>query len=243
MKVKLLFIFKQSINILSIVLSSYLLYDEFNLFLSKPTYSSADERILEPENFPGIFLCPLPAYNLSQLQKHGYKSSYTYVTGATNERFNTWSGNGSAKIEEVANDIAMIKTVKDCPSLTIKYKTIKKYDAVKFELAKSGNPPGQCCRAIIPENAKKDSLKSMYFFIHLSRNPNIEGFQMFLSNMESFHKFKMLQFNTNGILLKAVRNKPGYKVFKIRIHDHIRLEEDPKIQCRNYINMNDYSKV
>ena len=240
----LLFIFKQSIYILSVVLSSYLLYDDFNLFLSKPTYSSADERILEPENFPGIFLCPLPAYNLSQLQRHGYKSSYNYVIGRMKKKeLLNWSGNESFEIEKVANDIAMIKTIKDCPNLTIKYKTIKKYDRVKYELAKSGNPPGQCCRAIIPENAKKDSLKSMYFFIHLSRNPNIEGFQMFLSNQESFHKFKMLQFNTNGILLKAVRKKPGYKVFKIKIHDHVRLEEDPKIQCRNYMYKSDYSKV
>ena len=50
-----------------------------------------------------------------------------------------------------------------------------------------------------------------------------------------------MQFNTNGILLKAYKNKPGYKVFRTRIHDHIRLEEDPNISCKDYKNKIEYS--
>ena len=235
---------KLSINILSVVLSSHLLYDDFNLFLSKPTYSSDNERNLKPENFPGIFLCSMPAYNYSELKRHGYLTMFNYTMGLMkNNKIAAWSGNGSVEIEKVANDIAMIKTVKDCPNLRVKYTFKKiKLDRVKFELAYSGNPPGQCCRAIIPENAKDHSAITFIFDVTLSKNPDIEGFQIFLSNQESFHKFNMLQFNTNGILLKAYKNKPGYKVFRTRIHDHIRLEEDPNISCKDYKNKIEYSK-
>ena len=237
-------ILKININILSIVFSLYLLYDDFILFFSKPTFSSDNERILKPENFPGIFVCPMPAYNMSQLKRHGYMTSYHYIMGnIKNENYRTWAGNGSVEIDKVANDVAMIKGVNDCPSLTVMYSAIKKDDRVKFELAYTGSPPGLCCRAIIPENANEDSVETLIFHVPLSMNPNMEGFQIFLSNQESFHKFKMLEFNTNGILLKAYQKKPGDTIFRIKIHDHIRLEEDPKIQCKVYQKKLDYSKV
>ena len=244
MKVNFLFLIKFGVNLFSIVLSFYLLYEDFEMFLSKPTYTSDNEEFIQPENFPGIFLCPLPAYNLSQLNKHGYTSSFTYITGRVDDKSKiSWSGNISDEVEKVADEVVMLKSIKDCPGLHIRFHRIQKYTEVKFELAYSGNPPSQCCRAIIPENSKEESVITINVYYLLKKNPNIEGFQIFLSNQESFHKLKMHQFNTNGIILKTFKKDSGYKVFKVRIHDHIHLEEDSKIQCKNYKKKTDYAEV
>ena len=66
---------------------------------------------------------------------------------------------------------------------------------------------------------------------------------MFISSQESSHRMKMLQFNTNGILLKTFHKNPGYTIFNIRIYEHLRLDDDPKIQCKNYMKPKDYAEV
>ena len=57
------------INISSIVLTSFLLYEDFHLFLTKPTYSSISNRKLQPVHFPEITLCPFPSFDEDQLGK------------------------------------------------------------------------------------------------------------------------------------------------------------------------------
>ena len=79
--------------------------------------------------------------------------------------------------------------------------------------------------------------------VTIEKNTMIEAFQMFMSSQESSHRLKMLQFNTNGVLIKATRKNPGYKVFNLKIHEHLRLENDPKVQCRNYQNPRDFIEV
>ena len=66
---------------------------------------------------------------------------------------------------------------------------------------------------------------------------------MFISSQESSHRMKMLQFNTNGILLKTFHKNPGYTIFNIRIYEHLRLDDDPKIQCKNYMKPKEYAEV
>ena len=67
-------------------------------------------------------MCPMPAYNLSQLKRYGYMTSYHYIMGnINNKNYRTWAGNGSVEIDKVANDVAMIKAVNDCPNLTVEY--------------------------------------------------------------------------------------------------------------------------
>ena len=57
------------INISSIVLTLFLLYEDFHLFLTKPTYSSISNRKLQPVHFPEITLCPFPSFDEDQLGK------------------------------------------------------------------------------------------------------------------------------------------------------------------------------
>ena len=66
---------------------------------------------------------------------------------------------------------------------------------------------------------------------------------MFISSQESSHRLKLLQYNTNGVMIKGSINNPGYKVYNIKIHEHLRLEDDPKVHCRNYHNPKDYAEV
>ena len=63
------------------VMTAYLLYDEISLFVSKPTLTSISRAHLGPEHFPEIRVCPVPAFLQSQLQSHGYMSSFDFSMG------------------------------------------------------------------------------------------------------------------------------------------------------------------
>ena len=54
------------INIISIVVTCILLYNDFTFFLSKPTFSSNSKGSLHPQSFPDIMLCPFPAFDFSK---------------------------------------------------------------------------------------------------------------------------------------------------------------------------------
>ena len=87
------FLFKNSINITSAVLTFYLLYEDFQLFFSKPTYTSNSESKLQPKNFPSIILCPFPTFDQEELLKIGYEDGYDYAKGKIEgSNLNSWIG-------------------------------------------------------------------------------------------------------------------------------------------------------
>ena len=75
------FLLKLGIDFLAASLSSYLLFEDFNLYLAKPTYSSKSVQKLNYEHFPNIFICPFPSYDMKVLLKNGYLNDYDYIKG------------------------------------------------------------------------------------------------------------------------------------------------------------------
>ena len=190
-------VLKFFLNISSIALFLYILVQDIRLFLSKETYTSSKREKLKPSNFPDIILCPFPAVDLNQLTKHGYRSYNEYFKGniEDSER-GGWCGNSSGPIENVTKDISAMKTVKDCPTMKVKFDHDSyEYLKLKFELSLSVFPNGRCCQSIKPRDSKNYAVKKMYFNVKMNESlPLVEGFQMFLSSLETNHIQKLNKF-------------------------------------------------
>ena len=73
------------VKLLFAVITAYLLLDEILVFLSMPTFTSETRTMLGPEHFPQIRLCPFPAFNQSQLERQGYRTSYEFTLGTVRQ--------------------------------------------------------------------------------------------------------------------------------------------------------------
>ena len=101
-----------------LLLTLYLLTEEFIAYLIlKPTLTRLSQDNLKPSNFPDILICPVPSFDLEELQRLGYEHSHDYTMGVSPfYQSDGWIGNQSAMgAEEVSHKISIIKTVQDCP--------------------------------------------------------------------------------------------------------------------------------
>ena len=172
-------IIKVIIYILSIICTSYLLLEDIMLFISKPTYSSNSEEKLQPKNYPNILVCPFPSYDLSQLKKHGYLDAYSYCKGdlqGEGEFTRGWCGKSNEAIEDVIDDISVLKSIRDCPKLealflepVLDWKDWK-FEKIEYELTNLLYPHGKCCQAKIPEKAKKSHVVKESIFLFLKKS-------------------------------------------------------------------------
>ena len=71
----------RALKLVFALMTSYLLYDEISIFISKPTFTSLSRTYLGPEHFPEIKVCPVPAFLNSELKRHGYRNSHDFVLG------------------------------------------------------------------------------------------------------------------------------------------------------------------
>ena len=129
------------------VMTAYLLYDEISLFISKPTFTSISRAPLGPEHFPEIRVCPVPSFLQSELQSHGYVSSFDFSQGnLRNTGLKGWFGNQSD-----SRDVARLTDVEDCPSVSLKFRTDQAITWTQAEMAvtRSINPFGKCCKGEI----------------------------------------------------------------------------------------------
>ena len=183
------------IYILSIICTSYLLLEDIMLFLSKPTYSSNSEEKLQPKNYPNILVCPFPSYDLSQLKKHGYLDAYSYCKGdlqGEGEFTRGWCGKSNKVVEDVIDDISVLKSIKDCPKMEAFFKkedhidfTDWKSETIHFEMTKLLNPHGRCCQAKIPRNAnKRHVIKVCFPIVKIMITHNIS-----IKDSENIEKF------------------------------------------------------
>ena len=83
------------------VITAYLLVDEILVFLSMPTFTSETRTLLGAEHFPQIRLCPFPAFNQSELERQGYRTSYEFTLGTLRQR-------GSLSLVEECRGLALI---------------------------------------------------------------------------------------------------------------------------------------
>ena len=240
------FLFRNGINIVSAVLTFYLLYEDIQLFLSKPTFSSNSESKLQPKNFPIIVLCPFPTFDQESLWKYRYEDGYDYAKGVImGSSSNGWIGNSSKSVENINEEISLLKSEKDCPFLSALFDEnnySKKYENIQFEMTETSYPNGRCCKAKIPSKSQENVLIKLWMrmLINDTNNSMIHGFQMYFVSQESYH---ILKLNTNGIPMTAESKYKGYMKYEVRVQNIRNLVEDPKIRCKNYPKVNGYNEV
>ena len=240
-------LFKQCVNILATVISACLLYDDLCLFFSKPTYSSKFNIKLQSRHLPDFFICPIPAFDQLELQKHGYKTSYNFMKGQiryTKASFKSWIGNSSDADETTLDDISLIKSVKDCPRFFVMFEEKIKHTFASFTLTTPVFPHGRCCKVFLHKNQTNSPIVRVGIVVKLNKNNTLlKGFRLFLSSKEESHHLKLGNCNKNGIDMKAILNETGMKYYSVKILEEFDLQEDPKVSCKNYDNRYGYGKV
>ena len=162
-----------------------------------------------------------------------------------------WSGNNSnITPEDIINDIAVIRTVDDCPQTKVNMKLSEKdndqiqYVSLSFELTTEVYPSGRCCRAIIPDQASSWTISGLLLKIETKDHlPSVEGFQVHLSDRESANVFHRNKFNIDGIELKASKKTLGYVLYNLKMYKDLHLENDRNYACKNYPQIGDYNEV
>ena len=180
-------------------------------------------------------------------------SHYDVITlkGRINSYMRGWSGNNSnITPEDIINDIAVIRTVDDCPQTKVNMKLSEKdndqiqYVSLSFELTTEVYPSGRCCRAIIPDQASSWTISGLLLKIETKDHlPSVEGFQVHLSDRESANVFHRNKFNIDGIELKASKKTLGYVLYNLKMYTAIHLENDRKYPCKNYLHIGDFNEV
>ena len=146
----------QSIKIGFILLTSYLLLEEFYIFfIVRPTLTTQTKSRITPHDFPEIIICPIPSFAQEELLSVGYENSYKYAIGITEEDHNEiirgWTGNQSQlNVKEVKKKVSIIQDVADCPETKVDISVEGVTTKIKLDMELSHNiyPKGICCNAV-----------------------------------------------------------------------------------------------
>lgn len=149
------------LQITFLVLTFFLLYNEFTLYFLRQTNTAVSKTKIGPLNFPQIMMCPVPSFDQEIISKHGYKNSYKYSQGLIkgNKTFVGWAGNSSIGVDIVESNISILKNDTNCPKETFivfEVDGVGVSEKVSFELTKPLHPYGKCCKIIKPKLAKKE---------------------------------------------------------------------------------------
>ena len=226
-KIQRKFVFKFIIDIFSTFLTTYILYEIFEQFLSKPTFFSNYKEKLQPRHFPDIFVCPLPSFNLSGLVKHGYMNGYLYSIGYMKDsKHRGWNGNSSTIPSIVLQDISTWKSVEDCPKIRVLFENEKPF-YMNMTLARMTFPQGLCCQPIISDHAEKSGVVNIVVVDEKGKNA-AEGFQVYFATQQSSHVFKINNFYTKGQIFRAYEKDTVNTIWKVKVFEKVSLEEDKK---------------
>ena len=146
----------QSIKIGFVLLTSYLLLEEFYIFfIVRPTLTTQTKSRITPLDFPEIIICPIPSFSQEELLSVGYENSYKYAIGITEEAHDEiirgWTGNQSQlNVKEVKKKVSIIQDVADCPETKVDISVEGVTSKIKLDMELSHNiyPKGICCKAV-----------------------------------------------------------------------------------------------
>jgi hypothetical protein len=140
-------------------LTLYLIHKEFQVFLTKPTFTSRTNEYLKPNLKPDIIICPQPGFDQKALAQHGYFNSFQYSMGLYVSGSKMW-WNLNSKIGPIKliEEISTIKRSSVYPVswLKIKYENEFEYLYVNYTFTRTIHPYGRCLRIIMPERAKME---------------------------------------------------------------------------------------
>ena len=107
--------FKSIVRILLTIFTLFLIYEELVVYISIPVHTTKYKKSFSSDQFPDIFVCHIPGFNLHQLRRHGYRGSNAFMFGEHQSQ-RGWIGNGTeASTEEIIRDISNIPSIDKCP--------------------------------------------------------------------------------------------------------------------------------
>ena len=199
-----------------------------------------------PQDYPDITICPFPSYDQPQMLSQGYGQSFEYAKGILNGRnVKGWSGNGSKAVDEIIEDISILKSPEDCPltRVVLLHSNSENFVPIQMKLTRVMHPGGRCCQALVPNDAHNSTIGGLTFRVDLENNlPLVDGFQIFLSNRESANHFHRKKFNIDGVELKASTKELGYMLYNLKTFKEIFLDTNGKFNCKNYDSGGEYSQ-
>ena len=231
------------------IFASYLIFEEFYTFwVLKPTYTTASKRDKKPEDFPDILLCPEPAIDIEAGISRGYEGIDEYYLG-----FNLldglhqigWVGNISENLTTVSEEISILKSEIDCP---ISDKTFFTFDVfnisetlnwVDFKLTKALYPNHICCKVKTPEISKSYALIGMQIFTSFENKP-YNAFTVYMADPLTSSYFNLHKSSMLGN--KIVSGHKGARVYKIKVLEDEKLDDDPQYSCIDYKVKGKYQK-
>ena len=211
-------IFKQQslkclLNICCTILAIiFLLHEFYNFLFLQPTTSSTKEIHLSANIFPVVSLCPEPAFNLNNLNHHGYKGVFKYYTGnlpnpdkprgPATETYSGWGGKGRMNQTELLKNLSTGLRVSDMvrkarflykdPEMNYNYgEAIRSEAAVVY-------PIGQCLHLSIPRNIEKEAIMKLSIKFNNTFMTNIKDVGVYLKNPNNDVGFLPSPYKING---------------------------------------------
>ena len=230
------------LKILFTILATYLIYDEFKVFLIKrPTYTSTEKRKMNPEDFPEIILCPEPSIDINAVRSRGYLNTVGYFKGRYNSsdlQLISWGGNTSEgeDVKIISEEISALKSATDCEKVKLYFKDTKSskriYTSSNLVRAKAFYPYHQCCKVIPPTESHIYPLLGSRFYFSILNDSIYGSAQVFLKDLVSTSYFD--QYKKFMIGDKIVSNGKGMMNYKVKIMEDKKIENDPQYQCIDY---------
>ena len=224
-----------------IILCGLVLAEElYVFFFEKPTLTRTIKEKLNKDHFPEILICPEPSSNTTELQRLGYLDFYYYAGGfeigldGETTKVPGWSGNGTANVTEVSQQIAVLKTDQDCafsPYSLITYSfsldDLEAFEPLEFELVSALYPMHKCCKIKRPKQDKMPPILQI-----ITGNFSFNKIRVLLADPFSASIFTQHVPTTFGDRIKTPeKDTSGMSLYTIKITEEIHLEEDPSYPC------------
>ena len=225
------------------IFASYLIVDTFyTLLVRKPTYTSNEKRPISVDDFPEIIICPERSTDTTALNLRGYPSPEEYYKGLN---FG-WVGNRSEDVKDVYSEISTLKSNRECEHSKNHFGFYESENMTKteveFNLTRAFSPYHICCKIVPPELAK--SVPLGLFAFQFKNHSLVNGtYRVFMADRVTasiFDQHKLSIMLGDNLVSKSDYN--GYMVYRVKITEDIRLENDPHYPCIDYKIMGEYAE-
>ena len=198
-----------------------------------------------PKLYPDITVCSDPPFNISGFQGRGYGESFEYAKGKMwpDTSMVGWAGNTT--VEDVIDNAAILKSVNDCPVLTLFLEQMEKTSFIKpsFEMTRMMHPKGKCCKVIPPKEILNSTLAGLVLKVKKKdkRFDITNGYTIYLSNREEYDDYNFDFFKIDGETLSTSKDNLGYWQYKLKINEMEYLDNHKDYPCKYYTLQNDFN--
>ena len=151
------------LKVLFTMLCIFMIFNDLYIVVfERPTLTTQITQPLQLEDFPDFTFCPLPSTDLDQLEVEGFNGVVNYKLGLDRKKNDStvgWVGNKTKDVSELLIKLSTLKSVADCPRVTLVYHedlgSATNYKETmrlaNFTLSQQLFPEIICCRMIRPK--------------------------------------------------------------------------------------------